>query len=76
MRSEIGKLSLDGLFSERDVLNDNIVKQINHAAGEWGMGALRYEIRDIEVSYRCVRIIILTLFQDSKGDSHCHAETS
>jgi regulator of protease activity HflC (stomatin/prohibitin superfamily) len=49
MRSEIGKLTLDGLFSERDVLNTKIVLSINDAAKQWGMGALRYEIRDIEV---------------------------
>ena len=50
MRSEIGKLTLDGLFSERDILNRNIVQAINDASEEWGMSALRYEIRDINVS--------------------------
>ena len=49
MRSEIGKLTLDGLFSERDQLNQKIVEAINDASEDWGMGALRYEIRDIEV---------------------------
>ena len=49
MRSEIGKLSLDGIFSEREGLNDAIVTSINNAAHEWGLTCLRYEIRDIEV---------------------------
>jgi len=49
MRSEIGKLTLDGLFSERDILNRNIVQAINDASEEWGMSALRYEIRDINI---------------------------
>jgi len=49
MRSEIGKLTLDGLFSERDELNVKIIEAINTAAVQWGMDALRYEIRDIEV---------------------------
>lgn len=47
MRSEIGKLSLDKTFAERDVLNQAIVSAINAAAGPWGVKCLRYEIRDI-----------------------------
>ncbi len=47
MRSEIGKLSLDRTFAERDVLNQAIVLAINTAAGPWGVKCLRYEIRDI-----------------------------
>lgn len=49
MRSEIGKMQLDGVFSERENLNRQIVKAINHAAEDWGIRALRYEIRDIEI---------------------------
>jgi len=49
MRSEIGKLSLDGIFSERDGLNTKIVNAINEASMEWGLHCLRYEIRDIEI---------------------------
>lgn len=53
MRSEIGKLSLDAIFQEREVLNINIVKSINSASQEaWGIRCLRYEIRDIEVPSR------------------------
>lgn len=48
MRSEIGQMSLDRLFSERTQLNINIVTAINHAAQHWGIECLRYEIRDIQ----------------------------
>ncbi|CAG5107978.1 Oidioi.mRNA.OKI2018_I69.chr1.g3579.t1.cds [Oikopleura dioica] len=49
MRSEIGKLTLDGLFSEREELNSRICSSINEASLDWGMSALRYEIKDIEI---------------------------
>ena len=48
MRSEIGKLTLDKLFEERESLNDKIVKAIEKDCGPWGITALRYEIKDIE----------------------------
>ncbi|VAI40558.1 unnamed protein product [Triticum turgidum subsp. durum] len=47
MRSELGKVTLDKTFEERDTLNTNIVKSINEAADTWGLKCLRYEIRDI-----------------------------
>ena len=48
MRSEIGKISLDKTFEERDHLNSRIVATINDAAATaWGLECLRYEIRDI-----------------------------
>ncbi|KAK1281553.1 hypothetical protein QJS10_CPB22g01412 [Acorus calamus] len=47
MRSELGKITLDKTFEERDTLNENIVKSINEAASSWGLTCLRYEIRDI-----------------------------
>ena len=47
MRSEIGKISLDKTFEERDHLNARIVSIINTAAAAWGLKCLRYEIRDI-----------------------------
>lgn len=47
MRSELGKISLDKTFEERDSLNMKIVKAINQAADPWGIRCLRYEIRDI-----------------------------
>ncbi|KAL2629153.1 hypothetical protein R1flu_013839 [Riccia fluitans] len=47
MRSELGKITLDKTFAERDTLNESIVKVINDAATNWGLQCLRYEIRDI-----------------------------
>ena len=41
MRSEIGKIELDKTFEEREALNNNIVSQINEAAGPWGVMVLR-----------------------------------
>lgn len=47
MRSEIGKLSLDECFEERERLNANIVQAINEAAQSWGIQCMRYEIKNI-----------------------------
>lgn len=47
MRSEIGKLTMDSAFEERDQLNTNIVTAINLAAASWGIQCMRYEIRNI-----------------------------
>ncbi len=47
MRSEIGKLELDRSFSERDDLNDAIVKAVDSASDPWGIKVTRYEIKDI-----------------------------
>ena len=48
MRSEIGKLALDRTFEERETLNCAIVASINHAAHNWGIQCMRYEIKDIQ----------------------------
>ncbi len=47
MRSEIGKMTLDKTFKERDALNMSLVAAINQASEAWGLRCLRYEIRDI-----------------------------
>uniref|UniRef100_H3CAA7 Stomatin-like protein 2, mitochondrial n=1 Tax=Tetraodon nigroviridis TaxID=99883 RepID=H3CAA7_TETNG len=52
MRSELGKLTLDKVFRERESLNANIVHSINQASDEWGIRCLRYEIKDIHVPPR------------------------
>lgn len=52
MRSELGKISLDTVFKERELLNIAIVEAINKAANEWGLTCLRYEIRDIKLPER------------------------
>lgn len=45
MRSELGKISLDKVFREREGLNVSIVESINKASEAWGITCLRYEIR-------------------------------
>jgi len=52
MRSEIGKITLDTLFRERDNLNAAIIIAINQASEAWGISAMRYEIRDIQMPSR------------------------
>ncbi|KAJ8979710.1 hypothetical protein NQ317_015534 [Molorchus minor] len=52
MRSELGKISLDKVFRERENLNVSIVESINKASEAWGMTCLRYEIRDIKLPPR------------------------
>ncbi len=47
MRSELGKMTLDRTFEERETLNSNIVVSINEASYVWGIQCLRYEIKDI-----------------------------
>ncbi|KAJ9691992.1 hypothetical protein PVL29_011204 [Vitis rotundifolia] len=37
MRSELGKITLDKTFEERDTLNEKIVLAINEAAKDWGL---------------------------------------
>ncbi len=54
MRSEIGKMDLDHTFSERDAINENIVKEIDLASDPWGIKVLRYEIKNISPSYHMI----------------------
>lgn len=50
MRSEIGKLALHEAFSERDKLNDAIVREVDKASDPWGIKVLRYELKNITPS--------------------------
>jgi regulator of protease activity HflC (stomatin/prohibitin superfamily) len=53
MRSEVGKITLDTVFRERESLNVSIVSALNNAAEEaWGIKCLRYEIRDMKMPPR------------------------
>lgn len=52
MRSEIGKISLDTVFRERESLNFSIVESLNKASEAWGISCLRYEIRDMKLPAR------------------------
>lgn len=58
MRSELGQISLDKVFRERESLNVSIVHAINKASEAWGITCLRYEIRKNLIN-------IIYLFLDS-----------
>ena len=47
LRSEIGKISLDRTFEEREQINNAIVMAIDHATDSWGVKVLRYELKSI-----------------------------
>ncbi|KRX93220.1 Stomatin-like protein 2, mitochondrial [Trichinella pseudospiralis] len=49
MRSEVGKITLDTVFRERESLNESIVYALNKAATPWGITCMRYEIRDMKM---------------------------
>lgn len=57
MRSEVGKLSLSKIFSEREALNEKIVKEIDIASDPWGIKVLRYEIKNIRPSQHIVQTL-------------------
>ena len=57
MRSEIGKLNLSQTFSERDALNESIVKEIDLASNPWGIKVLRYEIKNITPSLHVIHTL-------------------
>lgn len=59
MRSEIGKLTLDKTFLERDTLNSHIVSAIEHETQDWGTRCVRYEIKDIEPPNNIQKSMIL-----------------
>lgn len=54
MRAEMGKLSVDETFSERERVNESIVREIDKASDPWGIKMIRYEISNIEPSPRIV----------------------
>ncbi|MBT1444050.1 paraslipin [Shewanella sp. JM162201] len=70
MRSEIGKLTLSETFSERDRLNESIVREIDKASEPWGIKVLRYEIRNITPSHH----VIHTLEKQMEAERRKRAE--
>jgi regulator of protease activity HflC (stomatin/prohibitin superfamily) len=54
MRSEIGKMTLDDTFSQRETMNENIVREIDKASNPWGIKVMRYEIKNINPSNEIV----------------------
>lgn len=57
MRSEVGKLTLSSIFSERETLNEKIVKEIDIASDPWGIKVFRYEIKNIRPSSHIVQTL-------------------
>lgn len=70
MRSEVGKLSLSRIFSERDTLNDKIVKEVDLASNPWGIKVLRYEIKNISPSNH----VLTTLEKQMEAEREKRAE--
>lgn len=70
MRSEVGKLTLSRIFSEREALNDKIVKEIDVASDSWGIKVLRYEIKNISPS----RHVLTTLEKQMEAEREKRAE--
>lgn len=70
MRSEIGKLTLDQTFSERDHVNNNIVSEIDKASDAWGVKVIRYEIMNISPS----RHVIDTMEKQMEAERAKRAE--
>jgi len=70
MRSEVGKLTLGQTFSERDSLNDTIVREIDHASEPWGIKVLRYEVKNLTPSQN----VIHTLEKQMEAEREKRAE--
>jgi regulator of protease activity HflC (stomatin/prohibitin superfamily) len=70
MRSEVGKLTLSRIFSERDTLNDKIVKEVDLASDSWGIKVLRYEIKNISPSQH----VLATLEKQMEAERGKRAE--
>lgn len=70
MRSEVGKLSLSRIFSERETLNDKIVREVDIASDPWGIKVLRYEIKNISPSQH----VLATLEKQMEAERSKRAE--
>ena len=70
MRSEEGKITLDDTFSERDAMNEAIVRELDKASDPWGIKVMRYEIKDIQPS----QDIVLTMEKQMEAEREKRAE--
>jgi regulator of protease activity HflC (stomatin/prohibitin superfamily) len=70
LRSEIGKLVLDNLLSEREEINSNVVTNIDRATEPWGIKVTRYEIRNITPPKQ----ILLAMEDQMKSERERRAE--
>ena len=57
VRSEVGKLRLSQTFSERDALNETIVREIDSASEPWGIKVMRYEVMNITPSSNVIDVL-------------------
>lgn len=57
VRSEVGKLRLSQTFSERDALNETIVREIDSASEPWGIKVMRYEVMNITPSRNVIDVL-------------------
>jgi regulator of protease activity HflC (stomatin/prohibitin superfamily) len=70
MRSEVGKIELDKTFSERDTINNAVVKAVDEASDPWGIKVTRYEIKNLEPT-DSVRVAMeqqMTAERDKRAD--------
>lgn len=70
MRSEVGKITLDDTFSERDAMNEAIVEELDKASNPWGVKVMRYELKDIQPS----QDIVLTMEKQMEAEREKRAE--
>tara|TARA_E500000331_G_scaffold99931_2_gene96761 strand:+ start:19165 stop:20085 length:921 start_codon:yes stop_codon:yes gene_type:complete len=70
VRSEVGKLTLGQTFSEREKLNETIVREIDNASEPWGIKVLRYEVMNITPSVN----VIDTLEKQMEAERQKRAE--
>jgi len=70
MRSEIGKITLGAIFSQRDEVNAKIIGEIDKASDPWGVKVLRYEVKDISPS----RHVVDTLEKQMEAEREKRAE--
>ncbi len=70
MRSEVGKITLDDTFSERDAMNEAIVEELDEASDPWGVKVMRYELKDIQPS----QDIVHTMEQQMEAERDKRAE--
>jgi regulator of protease activity HflC (stomatin/prohibitin superfamily) len=66
MRAEIGKLTLDQTFEERDKINEKILFSLTNSTEDWGLNCLRYEIKDIRVSDTIKKVMNLEADSERK----------
>lgn len=70
MRSEVGKLTLSNVFSERESLNEFIVREVDVASDPWGIKVLRYEVKNIRPSTH----VVTTLEKQMEAEREKRAE--